>query len=232
MTNSSPLEVRYAWSFLRRPPVQRVDPEQHDEGVDMQSECESNSLEDDEEEESEEDSGEEDGEGGVEEGLNVQEDAESEAVVSAAGSPLPSTTPQDEHQMPGASPKYTTSIPVTPVVETAALGELQVGTNRTPPEHPGTPVADGTPSVEAEVQEVLESGLPAGDSVASHEGSGSECGRESGSHLREEDVGSGSGRGARKSKNEKKALPQPWELVTDPFTPISIEQVTENATVF
>ncbi len=44
MTNSSPLEVAYNWSFLKRPPVQRVDPSQHDEGVDMQSECETDSL--------------------------------------------------------------------------------------------------------------------------------------------------------------------------------------------
>ncbi len=39
MTNNSPLEVVYNWSFLKRPPVQRVNPSQHDEGVDMQSEC-------------------------------------------------------------------------------------------------------------------------------------------------------------------------------------------------
>ena len=225
MTNSSPLEVRYAWSFLRRPPVQRVDPEQHDEGVDMQSECESDSLEDEEEEEEEgsgEDSGEEDGEERVEEGLDGREDAESKTVTSASGSPLPSTTaPQDEQQTPGASPKYATSIPVTPVVETAALGELLVAA---PPEQLGTPVEDGAPSVEAEVQEVLESGLPAGDSIASREESVSGCGQEGGSDSQKGSVERGSGRGARRSK-KKKAPPQPWELVTDPFTPISIEQV-------
>lgn len=44
MTNRSPLEVAYNWSFLKRPPVQRIDPNQHDEGVDMQSECETDSL--------------------------------------------------------------------------------------------------------------------------------------------------------------------------------------------
>ena len=39
MINSSPLEVRYSWSFLHHPPVRRVDPLHDDEGVDMQSEC-------------------------------------------------------------------------------------------------------------------------------------------------------------------------------------------------
>ena len=48
MTNNSPLEVRYTWSFLRRPPVQRTLPD-HDEGVDMESECETDSLVDDRE---------------------------------------------------------------------------------------------------------------------------------------------------------------------------------------
>lgn len=44
MTNNSPLEVAYSWSFLKRPPAQHVDPSQLDEGVDMQSECETDSL--------------------------------------------------------------------------------------------------------------------------------------------------------------------------------------------
>ena len=46
MTNTSPLEVQYSWSFLKRPPIQRVDPVNDDEGVDMQSDiCETDSLE-------------------------------------------------------------------------------------------------------------------------------------------------------------------------------------------
>ena len=45
MTNSSPLEVHYVWSFLKRPPVYQKDPVHDDEGVDMQSECEIDSLE-------------------------------------------------------------------------------------------------------------------------------------------------------------------------------------------
>ena len=45
MTNSSPLDVHYVWSFLKRPPVYQKDPVHDDEGVDMQSECEIDSLE-------------------------------------------------------------------------------------------------------------------------------------------------------------------------------------------
>ncbi len=46
MTNTSPLEVQYNWSFLKRPPIRRIDPFHDDEGVDMQSDaCETDSLE-------------------------------------------------------------------------------------------------------------------------------------------------------------------------------------------
>lgn len=46
MTNMSPLEVHYSWSFLKRPPVKRIDPVHDDEGVDMPSDvCETDSLE-------------------------------------------------------------------------------------------------------------------------------------------------------------------------------------------
>lgn len=51
VTNCSPLEVHYMWSFLKRPPARRVDPEQLDEGVDMQSEIETDSFEEQEDEE-------------------------------------------------------------------------------------------------------------------------------------------------------------------------------------
>lgn len=82
MTNSSPLEVHYIWSFLKHPPARRVDPEQLDEGVDMQSEIETDSLEEQEEEEErvreEEGTGEVEGED-VEETFKVErEDKEQE----------------------------------------------------------------------------------------------------------------------------------------------------------
>ena len=67
MANTSPLEVQYKWYFLRRPPVRRQDPEQMDEGVDMQSECETDSLTEAGEEVQEGgDSGEEEGDEEVE----------------------------------------------------------------------------------------------------------------------------------------------------------------------
>lgn len=46
MINNGPITVSYHWSFLKRPPEQRVDILQSDEGVDMQSDCETDSLED------------------------------------------------------------------------------------------------------------------------------------------------------------------------------------------
>ena len=85
MTNTSPLEVHYKWYFIRRPPVRRQDPEQIDEGVDMQSECETDSLteagvesqedrqsEEEEESEESEEEGEGDSDGGGEEELGEE----------------------------------------------------------------------------------------------------------------------------------------------------------------
>ena len=59
MTNNSPLPVRYAWFFIRRPPVVRQDPELLDEGVDMESDHETTEEEEITEITEEEDSGEE-----------------------------------------------------------------------------------------------------------------------------------------------------------------------------
>ena len=76
MTNSSPLEVRYVWSFLKRPPARRVDPEQLDEGVDMQSEIETDSLEEEDDDEGGMEN--EEGAGGVSEGANTGEGSDVE----------------------------------------------------------------------------------------------------------------------------------------------------------
>ena len=78
MTNSSPLEVKYKWYFLRQPPVHRQDPEQCDEGVDMQSECETDSLT---EEESQEESESLENEGEEEESEREEEEENSEGEV-------------------------------------------------------------------------------------------------------------------------------------------------------
>ena len=98
MTNTSPLEVKYKWYFLRRPPVRRQDPEQCDEGVDMQSECETDSLteedsagesqEQDERDGEEEEEGEEEGE----EGEEVEQASEREGEEESS---LPEHDPED-----------------------------------------------------------------------------------------------------------------------------------------
>lgn len=44
MTNCSPLPVKYSWFFIMRPPVVRENPELWDEGVDMESEYESDEV--------------------------------------------------------------------------------------------------------------------------------------------------------------------------------------------
>ena len=80
MSNNSPLEVRYTWSFLKKPPVRR-DPLHDDEGVDMESECESDSLEESsttslQQQQQEEGGGEETQTLEVEETLEVKADRE------------------------------------------------------------------------------------------------------------------------------------------------------------
>ena len=64
MTNNSPLPVKYSWFFIKRPPMVRQEPDLLDEGVDMESDYESDEIElivgDEEEGEREEG-----GEGGV-----------------------------------------------------------------------------------------------------------------------------------------------------------------------
>lgn len=82
VTNTSPLEVHYKWYFIRRPPVRRQDAEQIDEGVDMQSECETDSLteagvESQEDGQSEED---EESEEAVEEGEGESDECEEEEL--------------------------------------------------------------------------------------------------------------------------------------------------------
>lgn len=63
MTNNSPLPVKFTWFFIRRPPVVRQDPDLQDEGVDMESDYDSDEVEYIKEEgEEEEEEGEGEGE--------------------------------------------------------------------------------------------------------------------------------------------------------------------------
>ena len=101
MTNTSPLEVKYKWYFLRRPPVHRQDPEQCDEGVDMQSECETDSLTEEDSVEESQEHDERDGEEEEEEKEGEEEGEEGEEVEQASemegeeGSSLPEYNPED-----------------------------------------------------------------------------------------------------------------------------------------
>ena len=147
MTNDGPLEVHYTWSFLRRPPVRRGDPEQQDEGVDMQSECESDSLEEEEEGEEE---GETEGEGAEEEGEEDKREPEEESVCSSGheeetASEATAVTPQESSEQ---DPTTSQDQGVAPAEEESIL-------------------PDGSPADnDADVHVVLESGLPLGDSNA------------------------------------------------------------------
>ncbi len=201
MTNNSPLEVRYSWSFLKRPPVQRTEPaEQMDEGVDMESECESESLSEEEEEEEEE--GEEEGEEGEEEG---EEDSvsfeESPHEVEADGVPGEQTSNGDDTQPQTGNP------PLEPIAEEQSQLRVDSVAGSSEPE-------------------VLESGLPP-------EGSTIEVGQVT---FAENVSGSGDDRARGEveestsmegfpERERKRRSPQPWELASDPFTPLSIEQV-------
>lgn len=89
MTNNSPLPVRYAWYFLRRPPVVRQDPELLDEGVDMESDHESTEeeeiLEKEGQEEEEEDSGKEKSEEEESQGSSKVELVSEESALEKEG---------------------------------------------------------------------------------------------------------------------------------------------------
>ena len=180
MTNTSPLEVQYSWVFLHRPPVRRGDPDLQDEGVDMQSECETESLEgeesegveeeeEEEEEEREEDEVEEEGRREEEEEEREEENSEEQSSVSCCES---AQSRQDVHEEESSQ------------VEPEGLEQKR---------------------------EVMEPVLDSGG--VKEEGPAQD---------KEEQSEGGKTVGTKRSKLPR----QPWELVADPFTPISIEQVS------
>jgi hypothetical protein len=238
MTNNSPLEVRYSWSFLKRPPVQRTLPD-HDEGVDMESECETDSLDDEEEEggrESSKMSGEREGEGerGVDHGEGEMElshsrpqsvhiqIAEKDVVIGSSygDSPLfegEASETSEIHEQHEETMLSTSSD------NEAAPGEIDHSAAVRP-----SPTSSGEQYLQQEgddtnSNEVIESGLPPGESevemVIMEEAIIKEdttFGDDEGSEAAKTKVG----------KKKEKARPQPWEMTYDPFTPISIEQVS------
>ena len=204
MTNCSPLEVKYSWAFLRRPPVRRVEPALLDEGVDMESECESDSLQgsqqtdsDDEEEDSEE------------EGSGVSGEEQ------ASGASLP---PDSRSEVDGEFPSEQGSM----LSDTVAVEHLkdqleqQIDLRRTSL----TPVQEEDSKIQILEEEegsppqaaVVESGLPEEQVERSDS---------TPSMVETTEIHDKISSSQRKSKRAK----QPWELTFDPFTPISIEQI-------
>ena len=221
MTNNSPLEVRYSWSFLKRPPVQRALPD-HDEGVDMESECETDSL-DDEDQESSELSGEREGERSEDgevvlphsrpQSVHIQI-AEEDIIIGSdyRGSPLEEVA---AHQMEETAPSTSSD-------NEAAPEEID------PSAVCPSPTSSGEQSIQEDDgndNEVIESGLPPGESEVEMVITEDAAIK---SMAKEDTVVGDEASDVAKTRTRKKkerAKPQPWEMTYDPFTPISIEQV-------
>lgn len=197
ITNASCLEVRYSWSFLRHPPVHRADPLHDDEGVDMQSECDSlegssTSLQPAQGQEEASDGSR--GEGQEERGVA--------AFISAAGVTVELTTP---------SPLGRVHYP-----KQEAKEEDEAKGEDTEKEDEEETAASSKICIDE-----VESGLPA------EEENEEEFKAErqqppkliTPSHSQE--------RSPQERKRQKKKKTDPWQTVDDPFVPINIEQVSE-----
>ena len=214
MTNTSPLGVRYTWSFLKRPPVQR--PPDHDEGVDMESECESDSLD----EESGDGDTLENGEGGSfgdnEEGLPPHSRPESVHIQIAdrdiiLGSNMDlGGSPVDGTQSPGVQDEDGSELK-SPINE-AAPGEIDQS------EAGSSSPKQSEVSSSGDNDDVIESGLPPAGSEASVVHPIAVKSDDDQTMAEEPEV--------TKTRKKEKRKPQPWESTYDPFTPISIEQVS------
>ena len=178
VTNTSPLEVQYSWVFLHRPPVHRGDPDLQDEGVDMQSECETESLEGEESEEVEEE----------EEEAGEEREEEEKDEVGEEG------TKEEEKE---ESSEEQTS------VSSCCESAQSVYEEEDRPSSQVEPEGLEQKREEMVSEPVLDSG-------------GVEEGTTQGKEKQSEAV----------ATKRRKPSRQPWELVADPFTPISIEQVS------
>ena len=241
MTNNSPLPVAYSWFFIKRPPVVRQEADLLDEGVDMESDYESDEVEavgDDEGEE-------EGGEGGV--------------AGGGRGSP--------EHHQPTGSPLSidvvsSGEIPSAKKLSTSSRGQSPIG-NNPKAVSPFIVIEDASRRVDSESQSihVTIDSQPAvlGEEGAEEEGGVARPGSgdgDGGSDGANSVSSSGSLRdssemvlesglpptspplpaivttpppqlqdengGGRKKRKKKKPA---WELAFDPFKPIPISQV-------
>ena len=223
MTNTSPLEVHYKWYFLRRPPVRRQDPEQVDEGVDMQSECETDSLTEGETEEKEE------GESG-EEGEEEEEEEEEEGRESGreeGEEDAMEQQQQEEREIVGSEERgHEEDMPESKQgIDQAFSGrESQLSSLKQDGSGGEGSMADLPAESLTNIAEQKDDRFTASDGKPEDEDSKAASGTAG------EDTGSVSaGKEARqdsKSAARVSREKQPWELVDDPFTPLSIEQVS------
>ena len=218
MTNNSPLEVKYSWSFLKRPPVQRVDPCQLDEGVDMQSECETDSLEDEESDSSE---SEVDGSDVDEEPLTAGERSGSGSgggsKLSVESAPLREKSVHIEETVQFVENQDEVHSVNTPL----AQGGNEREVSSVPP---GSPEASRHEGV-ADIDMDGETASSVGHSIHSPAPPDNEDGPRLEDSLIQSEVDKRGDR-SKASKKKAKRQRQPWELLADPFTPIRIEQVS------
>ena len=210
MTNSSPLDVHYVWSFLKRPPVYQKDPVHDDEGVDMQSECEIDSLE-----------------GST---ISLGSQQQQGAPPTSEAAPVGSTTSLGSQQQQAAPPPSEAA----PIGSTTSLGSQQQ--QAAPPTSEAAPVGDDVriEITSASLQgQSLQSGEEESERDVHHVGEEEILP----TMIEDEDVRepvfaeslppSEHSESTVQSEIEisKDTGRQPWETATDPFVPIGIEQV-------
>ena len=210
MTNNSPLVVNYRWYFLKGAPTRR-DPLHDDEGVDMQSEIETDSIEgssssiDDQQEQPE---------GDREEGGAVTPPIN---VVDIEQSPRPSEgeKEEDEGSLKGVevSTKQRESIGFELRVTPEFLAAEKISVHVTAPSITESQTEDinkiGGRDDISEVPLVISQSLPPSE----HSESTVEVTEEEEEEEEEEEG----------EKRER----QPWEMVGEPLQPVSIRQVRD-----
>ena len=192
----------------------------------MESECETDSL-DDENQESSESSGEREGERSVDgeevelshsrpQSVHIQI-AEEDVVIGSdyRGSPLEEVASNEAHQMEETAPSTSADNEAAPeVIDPSAVCP--------------SPTSSGEQPLQEEEggndNEVIESGLPPGESevemVTTEDAVINSMEKEA--TVDDDELSEAAKTRARK---KERAKPPPWEMTYDPFTPISIEQV-------
>ena len=220
MANNSPLVVNYRWYFLKGLPERR-DPLHDDEGVDMQSECETDSIEGSssslglQQQPVEDDEG-----GGAEGGVTTS----SIKVVDVEESPLPSEKGEKEEEGEGGgkrgsigfelreAPEFLAAEKILVQITAPSLTSSQLEeNNKTSREDDASIVMSVKgPPEEYEVPHAVSQSLPPSEP--------SEATIETEEEEEEEEEMEG--------EEEEGRERQPWEMVGDPLKPVSIRQVS------